>query len=240
MMMKAEALFADLSFTEMAGLSLAGNGSGVVPPANHKRMAALVNQALIQLSTRFRLIERQVNLRCVGGQKFLYYLRPEHAMTDTTVGKAKYIEDTVSNKFTGDVIKILAVYDEDDALLSLNDLNDPISVLTNGFDGIQVIPEFLDVLLRIIYQARHPAILCDEDGLLVPDQDVHVPFALEPALKALVAAKAFSSMNGQDHLMKATEQMTFYEAICTSVRDQNMTEDDISFEMGKFITRGWI
>ncbi len=232
-------LFRDLSYSELANLPMSGNGMGNIPDAHHARLLTLVNQGLLDLYGRFKLLEKAVYVETVMGLT-LYYLRPEHARTNTTVGPTKYIIDGPENPFIGDVIKILEVYDEVGEPLSLNNALDPDSLFTAGFDCLQIPDAVPAVGYRLIYQARHPELVISTTSGLDLSQEIRLPLALEGALRAWIGHKVFSSMTGPEHLSKAQELLAYYEMTCQQTEKGDLYQAAETWSQDRFSRAGWI
>jgi hypothetical protein len=217
--MKLGELFKKLSYIELSNLSLSGEGSGAINEASQSRLITATNDALKDVFTRLVLHERQLIVKTLDW-KNLYYLRKEHAMLDPTPGYLKYIIDTPANKFTGDLVKILAVYNEIGEELPMNDQEQWASVFTPQYDCVQFNHPGYDQIFNVAYQALHPELLDMGDNLL--DQVLLVPPTLEDLLRTKVAYCVFSAMSGQDYSIKAQALEAKYESLYNLIDQKNL------------------
>jgi hypothetical protein len=126
--------------------------------------------------------------------------------------------------------------------LPLNDQEHPCSLFTPKPDEIQV-PDpqagwDQGIPLGVVYQARHPVLLDQGDDLL--EQEIDIPFFLEPALQAFIGYKTFSHMNGQENLLKSQEYFQVYENICSKIEDKDLANQTIHTSHSKLEQRGFV
>lgn len=237
--MNLRELMTQLSFGVLSNLAIGGEGSGVIPASQEQRLVRLIEQSLLALFGRFNLIEKDLYLR-TSEVRTVYPLQVEHARTNPLIGVEKFILDTAFAPFTGDVLKILEVADEDGRILPLNDAGDPCSVFTPSFDVVQVPQPGGHGIARgftVVYQARHPRLVAVGEGAL--QQRLLVPDVLVPALEAHVAYQVISPMNGAEHAQKGAELLSRYEMICAEVESRDLATTSIIQTNSKFEDRGF-
>lgn len=236
--MRLREFFSKLSYGPLSNLSIGGEGSGIIPAQHEQRLMHLTEQSLIALFGRFNLLEKDVVIRILPGRTE-YPLRVEHALTSTTLGVDKFIHDSAGRPFTGDVLKILEVYDEAGCPRVLNDSGDCSSLFTPSHDVLQVplapagVPHADGY--AVLYQARHPEL--DPTTL---DQKLLLPETLIPALEAHVSYQVISPMNGAEHVQKAAELLSRFEMICAEVENRDLASTSIIQTHDKFCQRGFV
>lgn len=227
-------LLSNLSFGELSNLSWAGEGNGVIDEAYHPKIARYANEALLRLYSRFILKENDVLVEMYE-HITNYHMLPRFAVCHEPVEEEYlYIKDLPLEPFTGDVIKILAVYNSFGFKLPLNDVEDPRSVFTPQAKVLQVPRPFHGQSLSVLYQAQHEPL--DYTKL---EQPIEVPDVLREAFTAYIAYKVYSHMNTQESTAKAQEHMAIYEAICQDVIDKDLVSTTISDTNTRFQKRGW-
>lgn len=231
--MKLEELFRNLSYSELSNLAIGNEGAGYIDSANISKMVLLTNQSIATLYTRFILCTKELVIQSNDHMAF-YYLRPEFARSNPAPAHNKYIIDSELEPYTGDIIRVLRVFNEIGKELPINDAEQYASVFTPQFDCIQLSHPCNDDVFSIEYQANHP-ILNDTDL----QQEIRIPFFLEEALQAHIAYKVFSSMAGQENSSKAAEHFQRYENICIDVLEKDLVNTSISTTNIKAYKWGW-
>lgn len=230
-----------LSYGELSGLAVGGDGAGVIPEDTKPRIIAYANEALLRLHSRFMLRENLVMIKQVEHLTY-YYLLKRFARSQIDVDPTKnpphsYILDSVEEPFQDDVIKILGVTDHHSRPMVLNDTENGLSLFTPQPNLLQIPSPLHDDLLAITYQARHPQLEYEH-----PDfgcQLIDLPYTLEGALTAYIAYKVFSHMNGQENAAKANEHMQVYEGICAEVTQMDLVSQTQIASSCKFRVRGF-
>lgn len=227
-------LLQNLSFGELQNLAIGGDGSGAIPAAHQPRLISLANQSLKALFTKFNLLEKEV-IVAAQDDITIYYLQKAHAVTDATAGVTKYLTDSASAPFLGDVAKVLTVYNEAGEDLPIDDPEDTKSVFLPAYDVLQIPQPVTGNSYFVMFQAQHPLL-----SMADLTQNIMLPYALEPALQAHIAFRIFSGMNGQEHAAKAQEQYQLYQKICQDAEDKDLTTTSQSQRNDRFDLRGWI
>jgi hypothetical protein len=231
-------LFRRLSYGEFSNLKLGASGVGTIVEDDHPKLVNHINEALLRLHSRFLLRENMLFLQMQEHLTY-YYLLKRYArsqLTDPPCPETPhlYIMDNVNEPFQEDVIKVLQVIDQDGCVLPLNDAENTYSLYTPQPNLLQIPAPVEDRALAITYQARHPLLahgdLC---------QEIDLPFVLEGALQAYVAAKIFRHMNGQENNAQSAEHMAMYESVCTEVEEMDLVSQTNFQTPVKFDRRGW-
>ena len=219
--MKLKELFAKLSYSELSSLAMSNNGSGEIAPNSIVRLIHATNDALKDMYSRLNLYERVLLLQSLEW-KSIYNLHKEHAMMDPST-ELKYIIDTPSNIFTGDLVKVLSVCNEVGDPLPVNDTEQWASVFLPRFDVIQLTHPGCNQVFSVSYQALHPTLRTEGDGLL--EQEIRVPSILEEMLRVRVAFGIFSAMSGQDFTVKSQKLEAIYETRFIDMEQNNLIGD---------------
>jgi hypothetical protein len=229
-------LFERLSLGVLSNLAIGGEGSGTIPVQHQVRLALFANTALQTLYARFNLLERELVLRLYTGF-YTYDLKAEHADT-ADVSAWKFIEDNSGNIFTEDVVKVLQIFNEDGDELNMNDPGDETAVYTPTSTSLLVPFAEDGDCLHVLYQAKHPVI--SRDLPLDLTQAIILPEPLVPALEAHIAYQVFSSMNGQEHSVKAAEYLARFDAICLEAEVRDLASTSLIQTHTKLEDRGFI
>jgi len=220
-------LFEMLSYDELQNLSISAEGNGGIIASAQPRIVNYLNEALLKLYSRFVLKENDILVQMFDSVTF-YHLIPPFAVTFVPgVGqdneRVRYILDLPDEPFTGGIIKILSVFNSEDALeLPLNDESERFSVFTPQAHVLQVPNPIHGRVLNVRYQQRHDKI----QGEL--DENIWIPDVLLGALTSYIAYKVFSHINTVPSTAKSQEFMATYEAFCTEVVDRDLVNSSIS------------
>lgn len=219
--MTLEQLFNRLSLGVLSNLSIGGEGQGLIPVQHQRRMAMMLDNALIQLYSRFNLLEKELVIR-VYGSWTEYPFEKKYADNDPTVGP-KFIEDSLANPFTEDVMKILEIFNEWGEEIVMNDPGDTTSVFTPNSRLLLVPAPVEGDCYHLLYQAYHPKLVTSAPISLT--QGILVPPVLLPAVEHHVAYQVFSAMNGAEAAIKGGEHLSRFEMLCAEAesRDQATT-----------------
>ena len=171
---------------------------------NYPTIISAIELGLIELSQYFNLRQREVFIKQEDHIK-IYELDVKYAVTNTaSTEQYKYIKDTEDNPFTGDILRIEAVYDELGNELSLNDDNDPDSLYTPSLISVQVPRPNGENTLSVIYSAGVTELKKTGDDVL--EQEVYLPTVMLQALLMFVASQVIL---GKDSLESKNESLIF-------------------------------
>lgn len=231
-------LFTSLALGELSNLSMAENGGGSLVANSRPKIILCANEGLLRLHSRFVLKEKELLLEMDEGITS-YQLTPRYALSYIPTGSedavaTRYIIDSPTSPFTGDLLKILGVYDANGGKLPLNDDVHCDSVFTPQANLLQVPSPAHEQRLSLLYQARHPVLT----GNL--QEEIELPVVLLSALTSYIAYKVFSQMNSADSTAKAKEYMMMYESLCADVLDKDLVNSSLSTTSGRFTRAGWI
>lgn len=231
--MKIKDLLTELSYGELSNLSIGNSGDGTVETKNVPKLIVHINDALLHIYSHFVLNTKTLILEQIAGVTN-YHLIKKFAESYDEVPEP-YIKDTPGEPFLDDVIKVLSVFNEHVREVALNDKGNALSLFTPAPQLLQVPSPRRGMPLYVVYQARHKVL-----NLTDIEQEIIVPFVLEPALRAFVAHKVFSNMSGQEHLMKSQELGAAYASLIQEADDKDLTNNTTSTTHDKLRERGFI
>ena len=99
--MKVSDVFSELVYGELSAHAIAMMGS--ISDTDTPRVISYINSGLLDLYTRYPLLMKELRLQQYS-YITSYKLSVEHARTNSTSDKVKYIIDSNLAPFTGDVI----------------------------------------------------------------------------------------------------------------------------------------
>lgn len=221
----------------LSNTSMVQNNNGLIIKEEHRpKVIDAINEGLIRLYTRFILNEKDV---VISLRDHIVSYRLNSLYSETLYPQAgveiPYILDLPGEVFVNDVLKILAVYDNDGCELPLNDNTNCKSVFTPKFDTVQVPEPKTGKLMNVVYQAKH-ILLTVEDPL----EEISLTDTLYGALEAYVAHLLFADINSDDSKIRSDKQLIRYEQICNEVITTDITSGTTIQSNTKFHKRGWI
>lgn len=169
---------------------------GFICPEYEPMVLNLTNQGLTDLSTRFPLVTRQVDLIFEEGQN-------TYPLVWSDLGGHYLDTDQTGDAFSEeDFVKVLDIWDQYGGRHP-HDTNGHIMTPTyNTLRFTTLKMSDLGEKVRIRYQAKYPTI--EADGV------IDVPPNLVSALQLFVASLFISHMNGQDHSAKGDSYFAAY------------------------------
>jgi len=241
--MNVGSLFARLSYGELSDIAMGMDGDGTISVDAQPKIISHANHALTLLYSRFTCNMNYVALRVTADTR-RYHFDPLHNDSDTDVGNTspRYLADTVTEPFAGDLIKILCIKDADGTMLPLNDTAAVNAVRTLTFNKI-ILPELEDdtqfevgKLLTVEYQARHLELVNPADLA----QEIELAPILEEALLFKIASRVFAGMRGEENMVVSRILNDQYEQVCLSVTDLDLLQNSTSDDHSRFIANGWV
>lgn len=241
--MNVQDLFEMLSFGELSNLSISNEGSGEILVDKQPSIVYYTRQALTLLYSRFAHKIDYVILEQIDGIT-RYNLDKQFSVSDETVGNVnpRYLLDSVIEPFDGNVLKLLSVrpFEEDgelaerDLMVNDTDRDDAIKMLT--YKSFMMKTPTAGQKLRIEFQQNHAP-------LSIPvalTEEIFLAPVLEEALAYKVAARVFSSMNGELHAMRATYLENQYERVCQTVTAEDLLSLSTTGSLRKFRQSGFV
>lgn len=227
--------FERLSYAELSNLSLSFDGNGTIEPIHHKKIIQHMNDGLLALYTKFPLCTKELLIEMVEGVTN-YHLKPMYTESqyNPAIVPYPYIKDSGCEPFTGDLIRVIEVYDEK-GNLPLNDSTLDCSVFTPVYNILQV-PRVKDYRALVIsYQAKHEIL-----SVANLDANIELPDVLIKALSAYVAYEIYTNMNSAESTAKAIEHLNNFYRICDEAVATDIVSSSISTTTTKFATGGWV
>jgi len=197
---------------------------GEICPEYMSTILSHTNEGLVDLSTRFVLAKKRVDL-IFQPDTYLY------PMADA--GLTSYLSITQTEPFDEDTfVKVLNIWDED-GIDHLHDTNGHIITPTyNSLRFTKAKMELLGSKVRIQYQAKH---------LTITESDViDIPPNLENALQLFVASTYISNMNGPDHTAKGDALYAAYLRHIGEDESRNLSSTSEVMEDTRFQDRGFV
>src|SRR6218665_3854049 len=127
--MKVSTLFRNLSLQELSNLHISNDGSGNIQTSAIPKLIGYTNDGLEALFTRFTLLSKTVIVEMVA-HITQYHLLSKYAESSESNDEIHYIKDMMRDRFEGDVIKIIEVYDSLGKRRVLNDPDNANSLFT--------------------------------------------------------------------------------------------------------------
>lgn len=231
-------LFNQLTYGELAQLSIGGASKGGIQEKDYPAMISHVNLALTALHTRFPLKEKQLTVQQFANVT-TYVLSSEYAVSNTdSIQPYKWIVDTTLAPFTDDIIRIDAAYDELGVAVPLNDLNADNSWFTNAYNQLLVpMPEEENTGF-LIYRANHVSIpIATTDAASI---DLDIPPTMHEPLSFYVASRVFASTSGDTAMQQSMYYKQMYEAACAALDNTNALNASESSTNVKLENNGWV
>jgi hypothetical protein len=230
-------LFASLSYGELSNLAMSVDASGVIRVQDQPKILNAANEALLLLHSKFILSAKDI---WIEARKHITYYHFDIRFAESNILNSSendfYIKDLRGEPFTGDVIKVLNVFDQFEYDLPLNDVEHTRSVFTPQPRMLQI-PDPVDfALYNVVYQAKHPTLILSEEL----DQEIDLPDVLHSALKAYIAYRVHSNMNTQEATAKAAEHLQNYIGICQNAVEYDLVNTSNHTTNVKFNRNGWI
>lgn len=185
---------------------------------------SLTNQGLIDLSTRFPLISRQIDLVFQNGKTM-------YALDESGVGD--YLDDSETQEFIAeDFVRVLDIWD-DEGKSHPHDTNGHI--MTPSYNTLRFTKSKMTDLgekVRIRYQSTHGGI--DENA------NIDIPPNLITALQLFVASLYISHMNGEEHSAKGDSYFGAYLSHIGNDESKNLSQTSEVEEDSRFADRGFV
>lgn len=197
---------------------------GEICPDYVPTILSLTNQGLVDLSTKFPLVTKQIDLVFQTGV---------HLYPLADAGLSTYLDISQTEAFDEDVfVKVLNVWDADGN-------NHPIDtnghIMTPTFNTLRFSAAKMEEIgekCRLRYQARYPEIL-ESDAINIPPN-------LETALQLFVASLYISHMNGPEHTTKGDSYYAAYLRHIGEDESKNLSSTSEIHEDNRFQDRGFV
>ncbi|MGL4252863.1 MAG: hypothetical protein ACRCR2_02220 [Fusobacteriaceae bacterium] len=197
------------------------------------KVVAAINTAITEVYTRFPLLTKELVLLQHSGLTE-YLLEPRFAVTDPTEVPIKYIDDSKYEPFTGNLLRIEAVYDEIGDELAMNNTHS-CKVFFTPAPNIIEIPNPVDTnALFVTYRTRPPLVTKDTTYLDIPAQAL-------PLIMAYVGFRAYAASSDQNQAQLSMVNYQKYELMCANLTVKGMdNEYNTTNPNCKAERRGWV
>lgn len=235
--MNLQDFYKKLANGRLSNTSMVEDSGGLIIKVAHRtKVIDAINEGLIRLYTRFILNEKDV---VIGLKDSITSYRLNSLYSESLAPQVgveyPYILDGDSEVFINDVIRIMAVYDNDGVKLPLNNATESTSVFTPVFDTVRISDPITDQRITVVYQAKHATLVNTS-----PLQEIILPDTLYGALEAYVAYLLFADINSDDAKLKSDKQLMRYEEICGDVILTDTVSSTTLQSNIKFMNRGWV
>tara|TARA_R110000823_G_scaffold12076_16_gene40592 strand:- start:173 stop:844 length:672 start_codon:yes stop_codon:yes gene_type:complete len=196
---------------------------GEICPEYEDTILSLTNQGLVDLSTRFPLITKQIDLTFVPGQHV-------YQLDSNNVGV--FLDEAYTDTFDDTFVRVLDIWDTNGSRHP-HDTNGHI--MTPVYNSLRFSTDKMDELgekVRIRYQARHAGIDADAN--------IDIPPNLETALQLFVASLYISHMNGPDHSAKGDSYFAAYLRHIGEDEQRNTSSVSEIDQDTRFTDRGFV
>lgn len=216
-----------LTFIELQALSLSGFSTPTksISPEDYAEVSEYLNTALYKLSIRFPIQDKELRLIPTAGQAF-YELLPINALSS---GMSDwFIQDSVDEPFTGDILNILAAYTEMGLPLPINDTNNRASIFTPSYNTIQLQVNDLSPIY-LTYRSEPTVIVAPDitDAEAVDtflNTPINLPRYLKDPLVLYVQHLVFGSKSDQESQVYAANALNKYEVAAAEVETRNLMQ----------------
>jgi len=217
-------IYSHLAYGELRQLPVSDKDNGTIFVATYPEVISYINLALVDLHTRFNILEKSFILRQYDHITD-YTISYDFALTNPAdPGETyRYIRDTENDLFDDDVLKITKIVDEDGVSVPLNDENNSYSLFTPSHDILEIPTPQEANELGVIYRAYPAEIPLDDVAPGSYIVDIGRNF-LAPIL-SFVGHRAHISLPKGDGAI-ASASFNRYEALCKHIKDHGTTTSD--------------
>ena len=239
--MNVQTIIEHLGSGELSHFALVDKKTLRVKRENTPKILALINAALVKLSTRFHLKDSEIFVE-LQPNITRYHLNSAHAHSNTISTEVKFIRDTILEPFKNDVLKVLAVHNEMGEEFFLNDSSKQYSIFTPAPNVILHPYPKSGNAISVAYQAVVGSIPTQllVQRLDLEMEDLNIPMAdtfLMPLLY-FVAARALAGLRDADSTSAMLQLKQQFELECNII-DQTGVGIHEQDEPSKFYTRGF-
>lgn len=232
--MTLQEVFDQLGYGELSQLSIGGNDPGIIDDNNYERVVSHINLGLTSLFKRFNLKQGSVIVRPFVG-KTSYTLHSKYSTNGTAVPEAeRYIEDSVTDPFTDDILKVERVLTDLGVEFPLNDRGNLYSIVTPSSLVLRLPEGFPDTMpddlktetLEVHYRASHPKLSTEPSLQVRPwDIELELPNAYLEPLLYFVASRVHNPIGMSEEFHAGNSYAAKYEQACQWLETQNLEID---------------
>lgn len=235
--MKLSEIFEQLTYGELAQISIGGALEGGITKANWPNVISCINMALTDLHTKFPLREQELVIQQYNQINY-YKLHSDYSVRSQSSQPIKYIVDTAYLPFTDNIIRIERLFDEVGNEIRLNDDSIKHPVYTPAYDTIQVMFPSSANAMFVVYRGDHTKIPLTT---LTPSTvEVHLPPAFLPALMAYVAHRITASKGDTESVALSQTLFAKYNYLCDELIRLSVLNDSDNTTQDVAGARGWV
>lgn len=196
-----------------------------------------VNDCLNSLYTEFLIKKNEIIINAKSNINF-YYLRSEFANSnESSTEDVRYIIDSDANPFKEDIVRVIAVYDNEGNDLPIDVLDEHKSVYLPEYDCIQILNTTDDELYSVIYQRQNNIIENNDDQY---EQVIDIPQYMETLLRKFVAGKIYMDIGDEKNNAKGMSLIAEYEILKNNLYSNGIIGKTIGDVGCKMDVRGFI
>ena len=223
--MKLKQLFEYLTLGELRQLGIGGyEAHKAIQEKDYQEVVSHVNLGLMNLYTRFPLLEKEVVLETRPDQQ-VYVLSSKYAEPN----EGWYIQGA----FEDDLIRINSAY-LGEVELPINDEYSPTSIYLPSYNSIQIPFATGSEQVSIIYRAKPEVVPLDLE------YEIPVPEVLTEALLVYVEYRIRKSMGGEQGTVLGQQALQMFEMFCGEVERKNILNNADNSVCVRARTRGWV
>lgn len=234
--MKLSELFTYMTYGEFAQLNIGIDDAGMVSDKDYPTLVSHINLGLTNLFSRLNLKQGKLQLQ-TSTTRNTYPLIVEHAVTSKVSGYEKFILDSPSEIYTGDLLKVEEILDADGNVLPLNKRETNNRITTVEYNVLNI-ENPIDGILTVNYRAGHKA-LPVKQGIDPESTVINIPSSLVEALLLYAASRVSASRVTLESQQQAAGYMSRYEQAVTTygITGQVFAVED---DNTRFFDNGWV
>ena len=248
--MKLIEVFNQLTTGELSQLCIGGAAEGEITEANYGKVVGHINLGLTALYKRFYLKEGRISMDMVAG-RHIYPIHSTYAINNTKSKEpVRYLKDSPTEKFQDDILKIESVLTDVGYEIPLNDVLDPLSIVTTGPTILRLpsplvaqansLPDQLKTSdLTVVYRAAHPKLNPDLGSFNPETVELELPESHLEALLLFVASRAHTPGGMVNEFNAGNNYASKYEMECLRLEQFNL-QIDHNTSNHRLIRNGWV
>lgn len=221
-------LFVNLSYGELSNLSIGNDGDGAIKDEAQPKLVRYANHALKMLNSRFPHNRDYVKIR-LSADRQKYPLTKAYTVSAAQGDAAdRFIIDNAEDPYEGNLLKVVGVQVPDDEDTEEDETEDmqfntrsaTCSVETLSYNTLYFREPVDGQELIVEIQLAHLNLTLPVDL----GEEINISPILEEALELKVAARVYSTMNGEENAAKAARLNMEYEQLCQIVEQQDLMQ----------------
>lgn len=248
--MKLSEVFDQLTTSELSQLYLGGAEGGEITEAQYGKVVNHINLGLLALYKRFFLKEGRIDMSMVPGRS-IYPIHSKYAVNGVGSREpVRYLLDSVTDKFTDDILKIESVLTDAGFEIPLNDVLNPLSVTTTGpttlrlpaalvAQGQDLPDELKTSKLTVVYRAKHPFINANAPVFFPEQIELELPESHLEALLLFVASRATTPGGMVNEFHAGNNYASKFEMECQQLEKSNF-QIDHGNSNNRLLRNGWV